>query len=99
MSNLTDQELIYAFARGTTAHHHTKVVMRGKRFVIFHIPGHKYWSSMMVPSAYAPSQHILIPQGVWMLSCTPCFKKEWEGRVSKKELQQALEEAEKGEQS
>ena len=89
---MTDTELIDAFARGTTDQHITSVVMKSKRFVIFKIPGHTYWSSIMEPSAYAPVQHVLIRQGEWWLRSTT--RKEWEGRVSKKVLAQALEEAE-----
>ncbi len=89
---MTDTELIDAFARGTTDHHITSVVMKSKRFVIFRIPGHTYWADMMNPSAYARSQYILMRQGEWILRYT--FRKEWEGRVSKKVLAQALEEAE-----
>lgn len=88
----TDQELIDAFSRGTTEHRITSVVMRSDHFVIFRIPGHKYWSSLMEPSAYARSQHILMRQGEWMFRYT--YKKEWEGRVSKRVLAEALKEAE-----
>ncbi len=89
---MTDIELIDAFASGTTERHITSVVMKGEHFVVFKIPGHTYWASVMEPSAYVRSRCVLVPQGQWMLRTT--FKKEWEGRVSKKVLAQALEEAE-----
>jgi hypothetical protein len=88
---LTDQELIDAFSRGTTDHHHTTLVMRGKRFAIFHIPGRKYFSGRG-SQAYARSQNVLIEQGKFCMR-GPLLK-EWEGRVSKKELRKALDEAE-----
>jgi hypothetical protein len=91
----TDQELIDAFARGTTDHGITKVVMRGEHFVIFRIPGHTYWSSVMKPSAYARSTHVLIRQGEWWMRGK--IIKEWEGRVSKKVLKAALDEIERKE--
>lgn len=95
MSNMTDQELLDAFADGATERHIVKLAMRGKRFVIFHIPGHKYWAGKLNPSAYAKAGYILIEQGQWIMRGKRI--REWEGRVSKKELQKALDEAEKGE--
>ena len=89
----TDEELVDEYMHGTVEKQYTSVVARGKRFVIFKTRGHHYWSDIMNPSAYAPVEHVLIRQGEWCLRGKKI--KEWEGRVSKKVLLAALEEAEK----
>jgi hypothetical protein len=87
---LTDQELIDAYASGLSEHRMTKLVMRGERFAIFRIPGHRFMNGQI--SQYGRSDHTLIRQGESWLRGKAI--KTWEGRVSKKELRKALDEAE-----
>ncbi len=90
---MTDQELIDAYAGGLSDHRITKLVMRGERFAIFRIPGHRFMNGQC--SQYGRSDTVLMRQGEsWVRGK---HIKEWEGRVSKKELQKALDEAERGE--
>ena len=86
----TDQELIDAFAIGTTSQRFTKVVLRSKNFVVFRIPGRNYLSGQQ--SLYGRSSHYLKKQGDWIFRGENYG--EWGGRVSKKVLQSAIEEAE-----
>lgn len=87
---LTDQELIDAYASGLSSHRITKLVIRGERFAIFRTPGHRFMNGQM--SEYGRSDHTLIRQGEsWVRGK---HIKTWEGRVSKKELQKALDEVE-----
>lgn len=88
--HLTDQQLIEAYAGDLTSYRITKVVMRGERFVIFRTPGHRFQNGQTWE--YGRSDHTLIRQGEsWRRGK---LVKVWEGRVSKKELQKALLDAE-----
>ena len=86
----TDQELIDAFAIGTTSQRFTKVVLRSKNFVVFRIPGRNFMNGQT--SQYGRSSHYLKKHGDWIFRGENYG--EWEGRVSKKVLQSAIEEAE-----
>lgn len=89
----TDQELIDIYAGDLTSHSITKLVMRGKRFVIFRTPGHRFQNGQI--SDYGRSDHTLLRQGeTWRRGN---FVKVWEGRVPKKELKAALDAAEASE--
>ena len=90
MRDKTDQELIDLYASGLSEHRITKLVMRSEHFAIFRIPGHRFMNGQM--SQYGRSDHTLMRQGEsWIRGK---HIKEWKGRVSKKELKKALDEAE-----
>jgi hypothetical protein len=93
----TDQELVKAFATGTTHLHITTVVMQSENFAVFRIAGHHYWSGVGQPWAYAPTEYVLIQKGLHG-SDHRVRGKRWETRMTKAfraELTKALEEAEK----
>jgi hypothetical protein len=87
------KRLVHNFARGISEMHYTSVVMQSEHFVIFRVKGHTDWSGVGSRSYY-PSRHILALKDEWWLT-TDGRRREWEGRVSRKELQYALDEAEK----
>ena len=90
---MTEQELIHAYAHGTTELHRIKIVMQSERFIVFRVPGHTDWSGVGMRDYYA-SHTVLARKGVWCLA-HEAEHTEWYGRVSKKTLKEALESAEK----
>ena len=91
---MTDKNLIQHFAAGFDEQCYTTVALKGKRFVIFRIAGHMRWDGNWQPWAYEPVKHFLTRHGKWWMSQGTIIK-EWHGRVSKPELEKALEAAEK----
>ena len=92
MTDMTERELIHAFAHGISEQRYTTVIMQSDRFVIFRIKGHTDWSGVGMRSYY-PSETVLIRKGNWWLS-TETKKRTWEGRIGRKELSLYLERAE-----
>jgi len=86
---MTDQELIRAYASGTTDLDRAKIVMQSENFVVFKVPGHTEWSGVGMRSYYASST-VLIRKGEW---CLKGDRREWYGRVSKKVLKEELDKA------
>jgi hypothetical protein len=87
------RQLVEDFARGTTELKFTEVELLSEHFVVFKIAGHDTWQDVMNPSVYQPVEHILERKHVWCLRETAA-RKSWTGRVSRKVLQAALDEAE-----
>jgi hypothetical protein len=88
------QGLIDAWASGTTHHHITSVFAQSKNFVVFRVEGHKYWSGLGQPFAYAPVTYVLVPKGIdgWRAP-----RREWEGRLTKakeREIREVLQASE-----
>ena len=89
--NATDKELIHAFSVGIEEGQYTTVVMRSPRFVIFKIAGHSAWAGVG-SREYVKTKHVLVQKGHWWMSNIP--KREWEGRVQKGTLKEALRRSE-----
>lgn len=86
------KQLIDDFAHGIEEKYYTSVVFVSKNFVVFKIKGHTAWASVGA-RCYVRSQHILIRRGDWWLG-NGVATRRWEGRVSKKELAEALSHSE-----
>lgn len=93
-TGISDEELARIHAAGTTDEHKVKVVMKGTRYAVFHWPG-GYWSDNG-GRHYGQATYCLALQGHRRFQSGMCdgILKEWEGRVSKKVLADALKEAE-----
>lgn len=87
------KQLIDDFAHGIEEKHYTSVVLTSKNFVVFKIKGHSAWACVACPFEYVRTQYILIRRGDWWLS-NGVVTRRWEGRVSKKELAEALTQSE-----
>lgn len=92
---MTDEQLIDAFATGIEEKRYTSVALASKRFVIFRVAGHTAWSGVGQPWSYAKLRHVLIRKGQFWLG-NDVLRREWQGRVSKKVLTEALRLSEKG---
>jgi len=90
--NLTDQELVDHFGSGTEERQYMTVASQSANFVVFKVAGHKYWSNVMDPSAYARVRYILAARGDTWLRYSGT--REWEGRISKKIIREALRRSE-----
>lgn len=91
---MTDEKLIELFASGIKEKRYVSVAMRSNRLVIFKIAGHMTWGGRGCRFIYEPVRHILIGNGKQWMDYRNLIK-DWEGRVSKRELEKALETAEK----
>ena len=93
-TNLSDEELARTHAWGTTQESKVTVVMKGARYAVFRWPG-EYWSDNG-GRHYGQACYCLALQGERRFQSGMCdgVLKEWEGRVSKKVLAQALKDAE-----
>jgi hypothetical protein len=86
---MTDQELIRAYASGTTDLDRAKIVMQSENFIVFKVPGHTDWAGVGMRDYYA-THTVLIRKGEW---CLNGDRREWYGRISKKVLKEALDKA------
>ena len=88
----TDAELISDFAHGIVERDYTTVAMQSPNFVIFHIKGHSSWAGVGLGREYVRAQHVLIAKGSWWMAHN--LKREWEGRLSKQTMKEALRRSE-----
>jgi hypothetical protein len=88
---MTDQELIDAYAHGTTDLYRVKIVMQSTNFIVFRTPGHTDWAGVGSRAYYA-SHTVLTKKGEW---CLNGDRTEWYGKVKKATLKAALDKAEK----
>lgn len=93
-TNLSDEELARIHAAGTTDEYKVTVVMKGARYAVFRWPGGYWWDNG--GKHYGGTIYCLALQGHRKFQGGMCdgVLKEWEGRVSKKVLREALEIAE-----
>ena len=93
----TDAELISDFAHGIEERNYTTVAMQSPNFVIFHVKGHGSWAGVGMGQAYVRAQYILIRKGTWWMAHGIKHGvdiREWEGRLSKKTMKEALRRSE-----
>ena len=91
-AQMTDQELARIHASGTTDESKVTVVMKGTRYAVFRWPGGYWWDNG--GKHYGSTTYCLAVMGKRRFSHDGVVIKEWEGRVSKKVLAQALKDAE-----
>lgn len=88
---MTDEKALALFTQGTSyAQLDVTVLMSSQDFIIFNVPGHKYWGDRLHPSVYAPVQRVLINKGGHCVG----KQRRWEGRMNRKrwaEMQKALQ--------
>ena len=92
MIEMTDKKLAAIHAYGTTQASKVTVKMKSEHYAIFHWPG-SYWSDNG-GRHYGQATYCLQLKGVRHFGSGPRPLQEWEGRVSKKVLVKALEDAE-----
>lgn len=89
---IDEKKLISDFASGIEERNYTSVFLVSKNFVVFKVKGHSAWASVGA-RAYVRGRYILIRRGEWWMA-TEGSKREWEGRVSKSILAEALRRSE-----
>jgi hypothetical protein len=94
MRDKTDQELADIHAEGTTDYGKVRMIMQGERYAIFRWPGGYWWDNG--GKHYGSVNYCLALKGERRFGFRRAntVTKEWEGRVSKRELRKALDEAE-----
>ena len=92
MTEMTDKELAAIHAYGTTHAHTVTVKMKSEHYAIFHWPG-SYWSDNG-GRHYGQATYVLQLKGDRHYGSGSRPVQEWEGRVSKKLLAEALALAE-----
>lgn len=94
MNEAYEKKLVSDFAGGTHHERITTVVETTRRYVLFKIAGHNYWSGVGFPWRYAQQEHVLIRKGIHGSG----KGKRWAGRLTKalrSEITQALLAAER----
>lgn len=91
-AHIDTKKLIDDFAHGIEERHYMSVLLVSKSFVVFRMKGHTAWSGVGSRS-YVRGKHILIRRGEWWMHLGGT-NREWEGRVGKKTLVEALRQSE-----
>jgi hypothetical protein len=88
----TEADLIFDFMHGIEEKSHTEIAMQTPNFAVFRIKGHSAWAGVGCGREYVAAKYVLIRKGHWYMSNLP--RREWEGRVSKEIMKEALRRSE-----